>query len=58
MTTKNIRCYCLIVWEENQKNLRGAWHPPPPPPVRPSVNLEVLVKRQVQKCVTISKVAK
>ena len=29
ITTKNIRCYCLIVWEENQKNLRGGWHPPP-----------------------------
>ena len=45
--TENFRCWCFIVEEKNQKNLR----PPPPPPVHPRVKICPVFLKHYRKTV-------
>ena len=53
--TENFRCWCFIVKEKNQKNLRGGWQPHPLPPplvhVCPRVKICLVFLKHYRKTV-------
>ena len=53
--TENFRCWCFIVKEKNQKNLRGGWQLLPPPLVHvcPRVKICLVFLKHSRKTVFI-----